>query len=125
MIWAKRRFKWVDYAAYQDSIGDLQMAAPTLQQQFIMVDVETGEPGVSDHYIGLPNQAFLAVFDGFEVVSEDQLPKEIDGVTLADQSDDEFTTRFRLRSHHERQRLRRERLEQRRRTRREPPLSIP
>src|SRR4029077_14193904 len=115
MIWAKRRFKRAEYAPYQDRVGDLQMAAPTLYRQFIMVDVETGEPGVSDHYIGLPNQALLAAFDGFEVVGEDQLPKEIDGVSLADTSDDEFTSRFRLRSHDDRQRLRRERLDQRRR----------
>lgn len=115
MIWARRRFKWAEYAPYQDRVGDLQMAAPTLYRQFIMVDVETGESGVSDHYIGLPNQALLAAFDGFEVVGEDQLPKEIDGVSLADTSDDEFTSRFRLRSHDDRQRLRRERSDQRRR----------
>jgi hypothetical protein len=117
MIWARRRFKWDEYAPYQDRVGDLQMAAPTLYRQFIMVDVETGEPGVTDHYIGLPDQLFLAAFDGFEVVGEDQLPKEIDGVSLADTSDDEFTTRFRLRSHDDRQRARRERLAQRRRER--------
>jgi len=117
MIWAKRRFKWADYSAYQDRIGDFQMATPTLQRQFIMVDVETGEPGVSDHYVGLPNHVFLAAFDGFEVLNEDQLPKEIDGVSLADTSDEEFTSRFRFRSHGERQRLRRERLAQRRRER--------
>jgi hypothetical protein len=115
MIWTRRRFKWADHAAYQDRLGDLQMANPTLYQQFIMVDVETGEPGISDHYIGLPNRPFLAAFDHFEIVSEDQLPKEIDGVSLADTGDDEFTSRFRLRSHEERQRFRRERLTERRR----------
>jgi len=47
MIWARRRFKWAEYGLYQDRLGDLQMAVPMLQQQFIMVDVETGEPGVS------------------------------------------------------------------------------
>jgi hypothetical protein len=118
MIWARRRFNWAEYATYQDRIGELQEATPALQlqQQFIMVDVETGEPGVSDHYIGLPNQAFLAAFDGFEIVSEAQLPKEIDGVSVAIESE-EFTSRFRLRSHDDRQRLRRERLAQRRRER--------
>ena len=116
MIWARRRFKWAEYGDYQDRIGDLLKTTPTLQlqQQFMMVNVETGDPGVSDHYIGLPNQAFLEAFDGFEVVSEDQLPKEIDGVSLAIQSE-EFTSRFRFRSHEERQRSRRERLAQRRR----------
>jgi hypothetical protein len=113
MIWAKRRFKLAEYAPYQDRIGDLQMAVPTLHRQFIMVDVEADGPGVRDHYIGVPAPTFLAAFDGFEVVGEDQLPKEIDGVTLADTNDDEFTSRFRLQSHEEQ--LRRERLTQRRR----------
>ena len=119
MIWAKRRFAYAAYGPYQDRIGHLHMMSPTMQRQFIMVDVEADKPGESDHYIGLPHQAFLASFDGFEFVSEDQLPKKIDGVSLADQSDEEFTSRFRLRSHEERQRLRRERLAQRRRARRE------
>ena len=109
MIWARRRFEYAAYAAYQDRIGDLQMANPTLYRQFVMVDVETDKPGVSDHYIGVPSQAFLAAFDGFEVVREDQLPKEIDGVSLADATDNEFTSRFRLRSHDERRRLQQER----------------
>jgi hypothetical protein len=115
MIWARRRFKWADYAVYQDRLGNLQMANPTLSRQFVMVDVEAGEPGVSDHYIAVPNRAFLAAFDGFEVVSEDQLPEAIDGVSIAYTTDDEFTSRFRFRSDEERQRLRRERLMQRRR----------
>lgn len=113
MIWARRRFKWAEYAAYLDRIGEMQDANPMLQQQFIMVDLETDEPGVNDHYIGLPNPAYLAAFEGFEVVSEAELPKDIDGLSLADVSNDEFTSRFRLRGHDERQQSRRERLKQR------------
>jgi hypothetical protein len=41
-----------------------------LYPQFIMVSVETDEAGVDTHYIGLPNNAFLIEFDGFEVVAE-------------------------------------------------------
>ena len=113
MIWAKRRFEYAAYAPYQGRIGDLQMANPTLYRQFIMVDVDTDRPGVSDHYVGLPHQTFLAGFDGFESVGEDQLPKEVDGVSLADMTDAEFRSRFRLRDHEERRRLQQQRQTQR------------
>jgi hypothetical protein len=48
--------------------------------EFIMVSVKAEKPGVGDYYISVPEKALLAAFDGFEAVSEDQLPREIDAV---------------------------------------------
>jgi hypothetical protein len=97
MIWAKRRFAWADYGPYQDRLAELMMANPLLYKQFIMVCTDTDDVGVSDYYIGLPHQAFLAFFDGFATVTEQELPNEIDTLLVADHTTDEFTSRFRFR----------------------------
>lgn len=98
MIWGKRRFAWAEYAPYSDLLQSLMMAAPALCQQFIMVSAQTENAGVSDYYVGVPNESFMAGFDGFERVAESDLPKEIDNVDLAaDQGGEEFTSRFQLR----------------------------
>ncbi|HEX8165247.1 MAG TPA: hypothetical protein VF601_05600 [Beijerinckiaceae bacterium] len=72
------------------------MANARLYPQFIMVSVETEPAGESEYYVGVPSKALLSVFDGFEEVSEAELPKEIDTVLLADTTKDEFTSRFTL-----------------------------
>jgi hypothetical protein len=115
MIWAKRRFEYAAYAPYQDLFEKLLMANPTLYRQFIMVCTDTDDPGVSDYYIGVPYKAFLAGFDSFEIVGEDQLPKVIDTLCVADATTEEFTSRFRFADHYERQNLRQKRRMQRRR----------
>jgi hypothetical protein len=97
MIWAKRRFEFATYAPYFDRLEKLLMANPTLYRQFIMVSTKTDDPGVDDYYVGVPAQAFLAAFDGFEIVGEDQLPNEIDTLHIADATTDEFKSRFRFR----------------------------
>jgi hypothetical protein len=114
MIWAKRRFEYAAYAPYQDLLEKLLMANSTLYREFIMVCTETDDPGVSDYYVGVPNRAFLAAFDRFEIIGEDQLPKVIDTLCVADASTEEFTSRFRFADHYERQRLRQQRRMQRR-----------
>jgi hypothetical protein len=44
------------------------------------------------------SQTFFADFDGFVIVDESDLPKEIDEVKFAgDKAHDDFTRRFRLR----------------------------
>jgi arylsulfatase A-like enzyme len=54
-------------------------------------------PELSNYYVGVPDQSFLAEFDGFDIVPESQLPNEIDTVLLADATTDEFKSRFRFR----------------------------
>jgi hypothetical protein len=97
MIWAKRSFEFAAYAPYMDRLEKLLMANPTLYRQFIMVSTKTDDPGVDDYYVGVPALAFMTGFDGFEIVSEDQLPKEIDTLHLADGTTDEFKSHFRFR----------------------------
>jgi|SRR5665213_38195 len=97
MIWAKRRFEFAAYAPYQDRLDTLLKASPTLYPQFIMVSIRTDNPRVDEYYIGVPAQAYMMAFDGFEIISEDQLPKEIDALQIADATTDEFTSRFRFR----------------------------
>jgi hypothetical protein len=97
MIWAKRRFKFANYAPYQERLRKLSLQNPGLHSQFIMVSIGTDARGESDYYVGVPDQTFLADFDGFEIVHETDLPREIDAVLYADQSSENFTRRFRLR----------------------------
>jgi hypothetical protein len=97
MFWGKRQFEFAKYAPYQDRLQKLLMANPQRYREFIMVGVNTDKTGVSDYYIGVPEKAFLAAFDGFETIEEAKLPKEIDTFLLADATTQEFKSRFRSR----------------------------
>src|SRR5262245_44775116 len=92
MIWAKRRFSYAEYIPYFDRMEKLMFANPTLYRQFIMVGNEH-KGGQSDIYIGVPNQSFMAAFDGFEPVEESALPKVIDTLHIAAITD-EFKSLF-------------------------------
>ena len=95
MYWAKRRFRYADYAPYMDRLEKLLMTNPTLYQEFIMVSVETGEEvGESEYYVGVPHKALLIGFDGFTSVEESELPKEIDTLHIADATKQPFQSRF-------------------------------
>jgi hypothetical protein len=83
MFWAKRRFEWADYAPYQDRIEKLLMTNAAQYREFMMFSIEQ-KVGLSDVYVGVPAQAFLAVFDGFEPVAEHDLPKVVDSLLVAD-----------------------------------------
>jgi hypothetical protein len=96
MFWAKRRFEFAAYGPYQDRLDKLQMAFPTMASQFIMVSTKI-KGYISDYYVGVPRKEFLADFDGFSDVAEQELPKEIDEVLLANSASDEFSNRFQLR----------------------------
>jgi hypothetical protein len=98
MIWAKRSFEYAEYAPYMDRLENLLFANPTLYRQFIMVAVDLPRSRSRAYYVGVPNDTFLDPFDGFEMVHESALPSEIDTVLIADQTSDEFRSRFRFRS---------------------------
>ena len=83
MLWAKRSFEWADYAPYQDRIEKLLMSNPAHYREFMMFSVEQ-KVGLSDVYVGVPAQPFLAVFDGFVAVAENDLPKVVDSLLVAD-----------------------------------------
>jgi len=96
MIWATCRFAAADYAPYQDRLDELMWANTPLHEQFMMVSVETDrERGMNDIYVGVPTSAFLAQFDGFRIIPEEELPKEID--TLLIGTINEFKSHFRFR----------------------------
>jgi hypothetical protein len=104
MIWAKRRFAFADHRPYFERLENLLMSNAPLYRQLIMVstDVDRDQPGVSEYYIGVPSEIFLARFDGFERVAESDLPKVIDTLHIADASTPEFKSRFRIRTDDER-----------------------
>jgi hypothetical protein len=72
----------------------LQLRSSAPSQQFMMVSTKTPDGALSDYYVGLPSDAFLVGFDGFEVVAEADLPKEIDALDFGIMVDQEFTSRF-------------------------------
>ena len=82
MIWVKRRFAYADYAPYQDRMEKLLMANAPLYQQFLMVSTKADDPDVSTYYVGVQSESFPVGFGGFERVSEDALPKQIDVLHL-------------------------------------------
>src|SRR5262245_3479110 len=98
MYWAKRGFASNDYEPYVQRLHQLLVEYPWLYREFIMVSCAASTPNRADYYVGLPNIAFLAVFDGFEIVPESALPKAIDTIHLADTTTGEFNSRFRFKS---------------------------
>lgn len=94
MVWLKRRFEWADYSPYMDCLGKHMLENARLYQEFMMVSTKTDDPGISDYYVGLPNEAFLQGFDGFERVGENELPKRIDVLLVADATKEPFKSRF-------------------------------
>jgi hypothetical protein len=94
MFWAKRHFAYAEFAPYQVIFEKLLMANPTQYQNFLMFSVQAGGPAKSDYYIGVPNKTFLSLFNGFQEVSEDEVPKEIDTFLVGDQTKEPFTSRF-------------------------------
>jgi hypothetical protein len=96
MIWATRRFAAADYAPYQDRLDELMWANTQLHERFMMVSVETDrERGMNDIYVGVPTSVFLAQFDGFRIIPEEELPEEIDALLIGTIS--EFKSHFRFR----------------------------
>ncbi len=104
MVWGRRRLASTDYVPYFDMLEKLLMANPRLYRQFIMVSTEADDhgPGVDDFYLGAPNETFLALFDGFERITEGDLPRVIDTLHIADATSPEFRSRFRGKTDEER-----------------------
>jgi hypothetical protein len=75
-----------------DLLEKLQMVNAALYREFMMVSVKTSKFGTEDYYVGVPNKALLALFDGFDPVEEAELPKPIDTLHVADVT--EFESRF-------------------------------
>jgi hypothetical protein len=92
MIWAKRRFSFGAYGIYQDRIADLHLKLPHATE-LMMVSSPTASFGIDDVYVAVPDKAFLHLFDGFEVVSENQLPAEAIPLYV-DHSTGEYEKRF-------------------------------
>jgi len=97
MIWLKRRFEAAQYAPYQDKLAALQLTLPARYPEFLMVSTNTETPLISDYYVGLPEQSFASAFDGFEPVTEADLPREIDTFLYGDQTKLPFKQRFKFR----------------------------
>jgi hypothetical protein len=100
MYWAKRRFEWAQYAPYQDRLEKLLMANAMQYREFMMFSIEQ-KVGLSDVYVGVPIKESMLLFDGFEPVSEDELPKVVDTLLVADAT--AFAERFEFR-HNQRKR---------------------
>jgi hypothetical protein len=94
MFWAKRDFKYTNYRPYQDALAELQAIYAHRHSQFIMVSIDKISPGLSTYYVGVPERFLLATFDGFEAVTESELPQFIDSLLLADITSKEFSKRF-------------------------------
>jgi hypothetical protein len=105
MIWAKQRVAHTACMIYMETIGALQFEHPSSLGELTMVgrDVDGRH---QDVYISVPSRELLARFDGFEAVSETELPKEIDFIHVAEHT--EFEKRFTLRDSRERMRAVRE-----------------
>ena len=96
MIWAKRHLcEGEDYTLYQERLADLHFMALSLQ--FVMVAKRTGRAGW-DIYIGLPDEFFRSQFDGFGLIDETELPREVDQILYAPNQGvgSEFAKHFRI-----------------------------
>jgi hypothetical protein len=91
-----------------DRLWTLQLAMPK-SREFMMVGREADELGEQDIYIALPNKDLLRLFDGFEVVAEKDLPKQIDVLLYAEHTSGKFEELFTFRDARERWADRRQR----------------
>jgi hypothetical protein len=82
----------IEYFPAMDLVEKLQMANAALYREFMMVSVKTSKSGTNDYYVGVPNKALLALFEGFDTVAEADLPKQITTLHVADVA--EFESRF-------------------------------
>jgi hypothetical protein len=98
VIWGRRQFAKADFARYHERLIKLLHANPAQYREFAMVGTNTEAPTVRMYYVGVPMEAFMEAFDGFEAVKDQELPREIDVVIVADVSSEEFRSRFRFRS---------------------------
>jgi hypothetical protein len=107
MIWAKQRVSHAACMIYMETIGALQFEDPSSVGELMMVgrDVDGRH---QDVYISVPSRELLARFDGFEAVSETELPKEIDFIHVAEHTSGQFEKRFTLRDRRDRMRAVRE-----------------
>ena len=99
MIWGRRQLAKADLARYHARIIKLLYANPAQYREFMMVGTKTEAPTVGIYYVGVPIEAFMEAFDGFELVKAADLPREIDTVIVADVSSEEFKSRFGFRSY--------------------------
>jgi hypothetical protein len=95
MIWIKRQFQDADFGHYQDRLDALAIADATRIEEYLMVSTETAV-GDGEYYVGLPDDKFMRLFDGFTHVSESDLPKEIDAFHIGVQGK-EFHRLFKFR----------------------------
>jgi hypothetical protein len=101
MIWAKQRVSHTACMIYMETIGALQFEDPSSVGELMMVGLDV-DGRHQDVYISVPSRELLARFDGFEAVSETELPKEIDFIHIAEHTSGNFKKRFTLRDSQER-----------------------
>ncbi len=99
MFWRKRDFRAADYAVYQDRLVQMMMADAAHYREYMMVSVKGKSIIDSTIYVGVPHQSLLRTFDGFDEVSEAELPKKIDALLVAEGGSKEFTSRFEFKHH--------------------------
>jgi hypothetical protein len=98
VTWGKRQFSDSEFARYHDRLVKLLYRYPTRYREFMMVNTKTENPSARMYYVGVPTDVFMQAFDGFELVKDQDLPKEIDTVIVADVRSDEFENRFQFRN---------------------------
>jgi len=96
MIWGKRAFSSAeDLGRYHERLLKLLYTNPSRYREFMMVSTKTEDPVLRMYYVGVPTEEFTEGFDGFECIQDNELPKVIDIVIVADVKSDDFIKRFR------------------------------
>lgn len=98
MVWGKRAFSDAEFGRYHERLLKLLYANPARYREFMMVATKTESLALKTYYVGVPLKPFMQAFDEFEYVPDDELPKVIDWVIVADVESEQFVTRFRYTS---------------------------
>jgi len=93
MIWAKRDFQFAEYAPYQVQFEELhfKLGGPAA----MMMVMAKKNARLSDVIISLPDAKFLRMFEGFEIIDESELPKEV-SILCVNHATDDFEKRFKI-----------------------------
>ena len=79
-----------DWQKVQDHIGNLQIAMGS-PHDLMMLSAATDSVAEQEIYIGLPSEALLSAFPGFEKVARTELPDHLSTLVVRE---DEFEKRF-------------------------------
>jgi hypothetical protein len=83
MIWATRKCTTSEYKQYVQLLQKLLSTyGPQYDNEFVFVSKASGDPQLTECYVGVSALTHLTGFDGFNTIAESGLPKQVDSIDV-------------------------------------------